>query len=77
MNDTILVLRARRGMQASYQRQKAEAERGKLMERVYFCDGDNMDIRLVYCPFEGVIYINMAARRDGIVVLVTEEPLIA
>lgn len=47
------------------------------MVRMYFSDADNKDIRGLFYPDIRVLYINLAAHRNGIVVLITEEPLIA
>lgn len=47
------------------------------MLRVYFFDEENPYIREIFDPFEGIVYINMSAHRNGITVLFSEETLIA
>ena len=47
------------------------------MLRVYFSDEENPYVRGMYYPNEGVLYINIVAHRDAIIMLITEEPLIA
>jgi hypothetical protein len=47
------------------------------MMRVYTYDNDNPFILGVYNPGEGILYINLSAHRNGLIVLYTEISLIA
>ena len=47
------------------------------MLRVLFFDEENPYIREIFNPLEGVVYINLSAHRNGITVILSQEPLIA